>query len=76
MFVSAIMVVAVSANGGISLPDVMAQYLIGGGKLGLIISARPFLEAIGIVFFVSTAAAIYPVRVATSITPLKAMTDR
>jgi ABC-type lipoprotein release transport system permease subunit len=76
MFVSAIMVITVSLSGGIALPDVMAQYLIGGGKLELIVSVRPFLEAIGIVLFVSTVATIYPVRVATSITPLKAMTDR
>jgi ABC-type lipoprotein release transport system permease subunit len=76
MVVSALMVLIVSGNGGIALPDVMAQYLVGGGKLGLIVTVRPFLEAIGIVLVVSTVATIYPVRVATSIPPLKAMTER
>jgi ABC-type lipoprotein release transport system permease subunit len=76
MMVSAVMIAAISAKDGIALPDVMAQYLIGGGKLPIIVSARPFLEAIGIVLTVSTLATIYPIRLATSITPLKAMTDR
>jgi ABC-type lipoprotein release transport system permease subunit len=76
MIVSAILVFFISANGGVALPDVMAQYLIGGGRLRLIVSARPFFEAIGIVLAVSTVATIYPVLVATSIPPLKAMTDR
>jgi ABC-type lipoprotein release transport system permease subunit len=76
MMASAAMIAIVAASGGIELPEIMAQYLVGGGKLELIVSARPFLEALGIVCAVSTAATIYPIRVATAITPLKAMTDR
>jgi putative ABC transport system permease protein len=60
---------------GIPLPETVSQFLIGGGPLPLNLSAGPFVLALLIVFVVSVFASVYPVRVATSITPLKAMSD-
>lgn len=61
---------------GIPLPETVSQFLIGGGPLPLSLSAGPFVLALVIVFVVSVLATVYPVRVATAITPLKAMSDR
>jgi putative ABC transport system permease protein len=76
MLVSAFLIMGISAAGGITLPDIMAQYLMGGGRLTLFFTVRPFLEAIAIVAVVSLIATLYPVSVATSITPLKAMSQQ
>lgn len=61
---------------GLPLPDSVSQFLIGGGPLPLRLSAVPFLEALVIVAVVSVLATLYPIRVATSITPLKAMGEK
>ena len=61
---------------GIALPGIVSQFLIGGGPLPLRASALPFALAMAVVALVSVLATVYPVRVATSITPLKAMSDR
>jgi ABC-type lipoprotein release transport system permease subunit len=53
----------------------MSQYLVGGGSLPLLVSVRPFVEAGALVVAVSALATLYPIRVATAITPLKAMSD-
>jgi putative ABC transport system permease protein len=63
-------------TGGIRLPDVMAQYLVGGGPLAMLLSVRPFVEAIGVVLVVSVAATLYPIGVAVKISPLKAMSSK
>jgi putative ABC transport system permease protein len=73
MIASLVLLLAVSNAGGAPLPGIMAQYLVGGGNLNLLISARPFAEALAVVLAVSVLATIYPIRVATAITPLKAM---
>ena len=39
-------------------------------------SALPFVAGLAVVAFVSILATLYPVSVATSITPLKAMSDK
>lgn len=76
MGLSLVIVLAVEAGGGIVLPDMMAQYLVGGGRLHLLFSARPFIEALLLIVGVSALATVYPIRVATAITPLKAMTGK
>jgi putative ABC transport system permease protein len=63
-------------KGGIPLPDTFSQFLIGGGNLPLELRFGPFLQAIAVTVFVSILATLYPVRVATSITPLEAMNRR
>jgi len=73
MIISALLIAIAGRSGGVPLPDVVAQYLIGGGQLPLLFTARPFIEAVMLVFVVSVSATIYPIQVATSITPLKAM---
>jgi putative ABC transport system permease protein len=61
---------------GIPLPDTVSQFLIGGGNLPVSLGAAPFVLALAVVVVVSVIATLYPVRVATSITPLAAMSDR
>jgi ABC-type lipoprotein release transport system permease subunit len=68
--------VLAAGAGGLPLPDSVSQYLIGGGPLPLRLSAAPFLEALVIVAAVSVIATLYPIRVATAITPLQAMSER
>jgi putative ABC transport system permease protein len=63
-------------KGGLPLPETVSQFLIGGGPLALRASLLPFIQAFVVVVLVSILATIYPVRVATAITPLKAMSDR
>jgi putative ABC transport system permease protein len=68
--------VLAAGPGGLPLPDSISQYLIGGGPLPLRLAAAPFLEALVIVVAVSVIATLYPIRVATAITPLAAMSER
>jgi putative ABC transport system permease protein len=63
-------------RGGLRLPEVLSQFLIGGGALRLHASAAPFTLGLAAVALVSVLATLYPVSVATSITPLKAMSDK
>jgi ABC-type lipoprotein release transport system permease subunit len=65
-----------AGRSGLPLPDSISQYLIGGGPLPLRLSAAPFAEALGIVAAVSMLATLYPIRMATGITPLKAMGEK
>jgi putative ABC transport system permease protein len=58
---------------GIMLPDIIQQYLTGGGVMPLLLSPQPFIEALAVILAVSTIATLYPIKVATAITPLKAM---
>lgn len=67
-------IILITVSGGsIVLPDVLQQYLVGGGPLILQLSVRPFAEAFAIIIIVSLLATLYPISVATSVTPLKAM---
>lgn len=61
---------------GVPLPETVSQFLIGGGPLSLTLEAAPFFFALAVVVLVSVLATVYPVSVATSITPLKAMSDK
>ncbi len=75
MAVSLVLLLALR-GGGLPLPETIAQFLIGGGSLPLSLSVVPFLQALGIVAAASAIATVYPIRVATSITPLRAMNER
>jgi putative ABC transport system permease protein len=61
---------------GLPLPDTISQFLIGGGNLPLRLNVVPFGQALVIVVLASVVATLYPIRVATAITPLRAMSDR
>jgi len=76
MIVSFALILTLKQTGGVRLPDIMAQYLVGGGALELLVSARPFAEAVAVVLVVSFAATIYPISVAVKISPLKAMSSK
>jgi len=75
MALSLLAVLAAGAE-GLPLPETVSQYLIGGGPLALRLAAAPFLEALAIVIAVSIIATLYPIRVATGISPLAAMGER
>jgi putative ABC transport system permease protein len=67
---------AVFGSGGLPLPEQVSQFLIGGGALPLRAGPASFAIALAAVVVVSVLATVYPVKVATAITPLKAMSDR
>lgn len=71
-----LVLVLATGRGGLPLPDTVSQFLIGGGPLPLVLSAWPFITAIVVVVVVSILATLGPIRVATRITPLAAMSDR
>ncbi len=73
---AAVAALSAFAKGGVPLPDLVSQFLIGGGPLQLQVSALPFALALAVVVSVSILATIYPVSVATSVTPLSAMNER
>ena len=75
ILVSLLLILA-AGRGGLPLPDVVSQFLIGGGPLPMVLAAGPFLTALAVVVAVSVLATISPIRVATRITPLAAMSDR
>ena len=75
MAVAAVLLLALKP-GGIPLPDTISQFLIGGGNLPLQLSVLPFVQALVIVIAASIIATLYPIRVATAITPLRAMSDK
>jgi putative ABC transport system permease protein len=75
MVVSAALLLVVTRT-GLPLPETISQFLIGGGSLRMTIEPLPFVAALLTVVAVSVLATIYPVSVATAITPLKAMNDR
>ncbi len=75
MLAAFVAIVAVGRR-GIPLPDTISQFLIGGGNLPLELSWVPFAQAVLVTLVVSIAATLYPVRVATAITPLEAMNER
>jgi putative ABC transport system permease protein len=76
MLASITVILAIGASGGLALPEIMSQYLMGGGDLRIMLSARPFIEAIVLILVVSVSATVYPIRVAAAIAPLKAMTGK
>lgn len=69
-------VLAFFGGKGLPLPETVSQFLIGGGPLALRVEAAPFVVALLVVVAVSVIAVLYPVRVASSITPLAAMSER
>lgn len=61
---------------GIQLPDIVSQYLVGGGALEIIVTPAPFINSLILVLSVSFLATIYPTRVAVSVSPLMAMSGK
>jgi len=64
------------AGRGLPLPETVSQFLIGGGPLPLRPAAWPFALGTAVAVLVSILATAYPVRVAASIAPVKAMGDK
>jgi putative ABC transport system permease protein len=74
--IAAVACIAIGSRGGFPLPETISQFLIGGGPLPLTVSPWPFAAAVTTVLAVSFLATLYPISVATSITPIRAMNDR
>jgi putative ABC transport system permease protein len=74
--IAAVICIAIGSRGGFPLPETISQFLIGGGPLPLAVSPWPFVSAVTTVLVVSFLATLYPISVATSITPTRAMNDR
>lgn len=72
----AFLLFALTKGSGFPLPETISQFLIGGGPLRLVGTPIPFLLAFFSVLVISVIATIYPVSVASSITPQAAMADR
>lgn len=68
-----LLLIIIFGQSGIPLPDIVSQYLVGGGNLPLTLSLSPFTQALLVILLVSVLATLYPIRVATKILPLKAM---
>lgn len=71
-----LVLIFVIGTGGISLPAIMSQYLVGGGPLLLVITPGPFVFGLVLVLAVSFLATLYPTKVAVSVSPLKAMSGK
>jgi ABC-type antimicrobial peptide transport system permease subunit len=67
--------IAVVSGKGISLPPVIARYLVGGGRLYMSFEPGLILQALLIIIVISVIATLYPLSVATRVTPLKAMSE-
>ncbi len=74
--VLSLMLIFIIGPGGISLPLIISQYLVGGGPLQMIITPGPFVFGLLLVLVVSFLATLYPTRVAVSVSPLKAMSGK
>lgn len=68
-----LVLIAVVGPGGIALPELVSQYLVGGGPLRLVVTPGPFLTGVVLVFAVSILATLYPTRVAVSVPPVQAL---
>jgi len=75
ILVSLVLILSIGP-GGIQLPDLVSQYLVGGGPLKLIVTPGPFVLGLVLVLAVSFLATLYPTRVATNVSPLKAMSGK
>lgn len=74
--VAGLALILATGRSGLPLPETVSQFLYGGGSLKLILSPAPFVIALVVVVAVSILATVVPIRLATRITPLAAMSDR
>jgi putative ABC transport system permease protein len=74
IIISSVLIAVFSAT-GIQLPSVISNFLVGGGRLYLSFEPVLILQALLIIIVISIAATLYPLRVATKITPMKAMSE-
>lgn len=70
------LVLILALQNGVQLPELMSQYLVGGGPLKIALAPEPFVLGVVLVFAVSILATLYPVRVATKVSPLAAMSGK
>jgi|YNPMSStandDraft_2_1061718.scaffolds.fasta_scaffold00002_44 ABC-type lipoprotein release transport system permease subunit len=69
-------IVSIFGDYGISLPKNIAQIMYGGGKLYFDVKLTSIITIFIILLIVTAISTIYPVKVATKITPRKAMSEK
>ncbi|MBN2324382.1 MAG: ABC transporter permease [Spirochaetes bacterium] len=72
--VSAVLIL-IAGRIGIALPGPVSQFLIGGGRLYPTLSLSTVGQALLIIVVITILATLYPLRVATRVTPLVAMSE-
>jgi ABC-type lipoprotein release transport system permease subunit len=72
--VSAVLIL-IAGHFGIALPGPVSQFLIGGGRLYPELRLATVGQALVIIVVITVLATLYPLRVATRVTPLKAMSE-
>jgi putative ABC transport system permease protein len=72
--VSAVLIL-IAGRVGIVLPGPVSQFLIGGGRLYPELRLATVGQALLIIVVITILATLYPLRVATRVTPLKAMSE-
>lgn len=72
--ISAILIL-IFGRTGILLPGPVSQFLTGGGRLYPELSVVTIAQALLLIVLITILATIYPLRVATRVTPLKAMSE-
>lgn len=72
--VSAVLIL-IAGRVGIALPGPVSQFLIGGGRLYPELRLATVGQALLIIVVITILATLYPLRVATRVTPLKAMSE-
>lgn len=71
-----IIVIAILHKTGIQIKGMVSEILFGGGKLYLSLNIGSIIQSLIIVLVVSIIATLYPLRIATKVTPLKAMSSK
>lgn len=74
--VISIIIIMILHKSGLEIKGMFAEMLYGGGKLFLSLNLKAIIQSLTIVFIISIIATLYPVKIATKITPLKAMQDK
>ncbi len=72
--VSAVLIL-IAGHFGIALPGPVSQFLIGGGRLYPELRLATVGQALVIIVVITVLATLYPLRVATRVTPLRAMSE-
>ena len=61
---------------GLTIPKMIAEVLLGGGKLYFMVSFSSIIMGFVLILLISIIATYYPIRLATRIPPVKAMSEK
>lgn len=63
-------------NNGLVIPKMIAEVLLGGGRLYFMVSFSSIIMGFFLILIISILATWYPIRIATKIPPVKAMSEK